>query len=53
MLDKITPNMEVGILPIPLSDDLNVADKLPVGVRATGSFITEHLTQTSKLQKIS
>jgi raffinose/stachyose/melibiose transport system substrate-binding protein len=32
MLDKITPNMEVGILPIPLSDDLNIADKLPVGV---------------------
>lgn len=32
MLEKITPNMEVGILPIPLSDDPKKADKLPVGV---------------------
>ncbi|MEW9669404.1 ABC transporter substrate-binding protein [Ammoniphilus sp. 3BR4] len=32
MLDQIAPNMEVGILPIPLSDDPAIADKLPVGV---------------------
>lgn len=32
MIDKITPNMEVGILPMPLSDDPAVADKLGIDV---------------------
>ncbi|MEW9667277.1 ABC transporter substrate-binding protein [Ammoniphilus sp. 3BR4] len=32
MLDKITPNMNVGILPMPLSDDAVEADKLAIGV---------------------
>lgn len=32
MLDKITPNMDVGILPMPLSDDAAVADKLAIDV---------------------
>jgi raffinose/stachyose/melibiose transport system substrate-binding protein len=32
MLDKITPDMNVGILPMPLSDDAAANDKLPVGV---------------------
>jgi len=32
MLDELAPSMDVGILPIPLSDDPAVADKLPVDV---------------------
>lgn len=32
MLDKLTPNMDIGILPIPLSNDSIVSDKLPVDV---------------------
>lgn len=32
MLDKITPNMEVGFIPMPLSDDPAQADKLMVDV---------------------
>lgn len=32
MLDKITPNMDVGILPMPLSDDAAVSDKLAIDV---------------------
>ncbi|PFA99858.1 ABC transporter substrate-binding protein [Priestia megaterium] len=32
MLDKIKPNMKLGILPIPLSDDEVLTDKLAVGV---------------------
>lgn len=32
MLDKITPNMEVGFIPMPLSDDLAQSDKLMVDV---------------------
>ncbi|WP_078408584.1 ABC transporter substrate-binding protein [Priestia abyssalis] len=32
MLDKITPDMNVGILPMPLSDDAAANDKLAVGV---------------------
>jgi raffinose/stachyose/melibiose transport system substrate-binding protein len=32
MLDKLAPNMEVGILPMPLSSDPAVSDKLPVDV---------------------
>ncbi len=32
MLDKLNPNMDVGILPMPLSDDAAVSDKLAVDV---------------------
>jgi raffinose/stachyose/melibiose transport system substrate-binding protein len=32
MLDNLAPNMDVGILPIPLSNDPAVSDKLPVDV---------------------
>lgn len=32
MLDKISPNMEVGFIPLPLSDDAAQADKLMVDV---------------------
>ncbi|GAA3321984.1 hypothetical protein GCM10020331_040060 [Ectobacillus funiculus] len=32
MLDKLNPNMEVGFIPMPLSDDPATADKLAVDV---------------------
>jgi len=32
MIDKITPNMEVGFIPMPLSDDKGKSDKLMVDV---------------------
>jgi raffinose/stachyose/melibiose transport system substrate-binding protein len=32
MLEKLAPNMDVGILPIPLSNDSAISDKLPLDV---------------------
>jgi len=32
MIDGITPNMKLGLLPIPINDDKNAMDKIPVGV---------------------
>ncbi|HWO97689.1 MAG TPA: ABC transporter substrate-binding protein [Bacillus sp. (in: firmicutes)] len=32
MIDKITPNMNIGFLPMPISDDAEANDKLQVGV---------------------
>ncbi|PGS56010.1 ABC transporter substrate-binding protein [Bacillus sp. AFS041924] len=32
MVDGITPNMNLGVLPIPINDDKEAMDKLPMGV---------------------
>ncbi|PFH87098.1 ABC transporter substrate-binding protein [Bacillus sp. AFS088145] len=32
MIDGITPNMKLGLLPIPINDDKAAMDKIPVGV---------------------
>ncbi|WP_420488311.1 ABC transporter substrate-binding protein [Gottfriedia acidiceleris] len=32
MIDGITPNMKLGLLPMPINDDENAMDKIPVGV---------------------
>jgi len=32
MIDGITPNMKLGVLPIPINDDKEAMDRLPVGV---------------------
>ncbi|ODG93140.1 ABC transporter substrate-binding protein [Gottfriedia luciferensis] len=32
MIDGITPNMKLGLLPMPINDDKNAMDKIPVGV---------------------
>lgn len=32
MIDGITPNMNLGVLPIPINDDKEAMDKLPMGV---------------------
>ncbi|WP_088013288.1 ABC transporter substrate-binding protein [Gottfriedia acidiceleris] len=32
MIDGITPNMKLGLLPIPINDDKDAMDKIPVGV---------------------
>ncbi|MES9682700.1 extracellular solute-binding protein, partial [Gottfriedia acidiceleris] len=32
MIDGITPNMKLGLLPIPINDDKEAMDKIPVGV---------------------
>jgi raffinose/stachyose/melibiose transport system substrate-binding protein len=40
MLDKISPNMEVGFIPMALNDDASQADKLMVDVLQTGLFYT-------------
>jgi raffinose/stachyose/melibiose transport system substrate-binding protein len=32
MIDQITPNMDIGILPMPLNDDAEAMDKLAIGV---------------------
>ncbi|QKE74956.1 carbohydrate ABC transporter substrate-binding protein [Arthrobacter citreus] len=32
MIDGITPNMKLGLLPMPINDDQDAMDKIPVGV---------------------